>query len=1820
MMSIEERIVSLGFNNQNFERHAQESMNTLNKLDKTLDAFGGEKGMNLLTSTLEAVSNKFSVLGTIGDQVLRKLTDSVMGLIGQMTNLAKSMSFDQISAGFEKFGNKTTAVATLVSQGFELERVKQLMSDLNWFTDETSYNFTDMVGEIAKFTAAGQGLEESVTAMEGIALWAALSGQNASVASRAMMQLSQAMTKGSLRFDDWKSIQNANMDTQEFRKQAVEAAVAVGTLKEVMAGVYETTDKTAKAGQQFSFAQLFSSDAMTRTSWLSSDAMMKVFNTYSKAVKELQRYMEDNDLDTASDAMNKLEAEAKELADTMGISLNEAFKQLGYDIDEFSLKAFRAGQEARTWKDVVDSVKDAVSTGWMNTFEWIIGDAKEATRVYTDLANGLWEIFAGGGETRNEALKFWSECGDRAKLFTQETGALYKLGSSFLKLFDELHWGLLKIFGPDVKVVNGEMEYEVAQLAFIFRTLTDRIVKAADAFEFFVDEIVKNDVFGNIFEGLHQIWKGIKVPFELISREFHKAFDPIKKFPTEHPWMSALADTLTKISEKIAEIGTKFNRWMHSSKTVSELTLIAKGLANALDIAKQSVTTLFDSLKKSKILSELKKMFQLIISDLATLSAHIMKFNNWLKESGAYERVGTTLTKVFDTFASVLKVVFEIARNFVQFVSVNLPKLEPIVSKILDFVDKAADKVTEYLNKLWESGKIENFYGKLSEVVDSLSDGLSGVLDVLGKIADFIFAHSPIETLIDVISKLAEFVGKAFKLISESFDKTFSSGNNAGTSISKLALFFAGLFLTIRKAMTGASIKNFFDTITDFLDHIKGLIGGGNGISVKSLKNVAISIGILAGSLVLLSMVDADRLKASVGAITFGLGEMLGVIKLLSIMGKAEKDVITDLIKVAAAILIFSLAIENLSVSLLIVSLAIRIIANLDPLKIATAVIALMVSLVIMAQVLGLLAKKCKEEAASMLAAGAALMMLGIGALFVAGAVALLSLINWKKLAAGVGALVLAMGALGAIIGVMAYWCYPEDLLAAAAAMLIVSVAILALTAALVVLSLIPWDKLTYSVIMLGVGLAVMAIILALLSNVALQALAAGAAMLLIGVGALALAAAVLVLAVALNVLKPLKKDIPALAGGLALLGLALLPLALAGVIMAIGALGLLAFIPFAKSLKSLDGIDLKSMAVGLLLLAPAMLALSIAGIALVLGAPGLLLGGAALVVFGFGLQKLGAGMEAMEGVGLKELAAIAAGLTLLALAGIPLLLGAPGLLLGTPALLALGEAMPTIAEGFKSFEGVNWSDIGKGAVALAAAVTALFVLEFATIRDGTPVLKSLGEALPSIANGFKAFEGANWGDIAKGMVALGSSVGILFSLQFATIRDGTPALLTLGQALPEIANGFKSFETLNAEMILNTGKALAITLKEIFMLQFATFVDGTTALINLGHALPVLAEGFRAFQGMAPEWVEMMATSLANGIKVLLGNVFSNMFKGGIDFEEVAYGIRMLATAVAMIPEDSEARITALSTGIMSLSTIIVESITAAATELTNFATTLDPTLAGIVQSFESTLTKAIQDFETFKNRFTTSLNQMITMANLRLMVGFTQMNQTVMMATTQMTTTMALAMTTLQTIVGNAASNMYYLGVMIGQGLANGLYSQLGAVQQAASALASAAQAGVSSGLEINSPSRVMQELGEFAAEGLSQGIQNGSDAVEESMIMVIDPLLAALSTLMDEDFDISPSITPVVDMSNAQSAAGELSSLFSGGNSYSVSAAGRIAANESTSGSGFGNTSNIANTTNATINVYAQPGQNINELATEIERRLVRLNKQQRLGALA
>lgn len=455
--TIDKRVVEMQFDNQQFERGVQTSLKSLDNLNKQLNDLDGARGLEKLGKAADSIdlgsaskevdnmTGSFSKLEQVGIGALRALggeitkfgldiADKVLAPLKSVMSAFTELStipLTTVNDGMTKFAQKTGSVGTLISQGYDMDLVTEQLEKLNFFTDETSYNFTDMVNEIGKFTAAGQELDDSVEAMMGIANWAALSGQNATKASQAMYQLSQAMGKGALKLDDYKSIQNANMDTQEFRKNAIEAAKAVGTITEAANGMYTVL----KTGKTFTFQEMFTSEALTKGAWLSSDVMMKTFKKYSAAVDQIYEKVNSGVYETAS----------------------EAIEAMGGSLDEFGLKAFKAAQEARSWTDVVDSLKDAASTSWMNIFESIFGNYEEAKDLFTDMANNFYDVLVTPIQDIGDIFKTWKDLGGRDVWWESFWVAFENIG----KLLDPIKDAFHEIFGEFDPEAMGEKLYKL---------------------------------------------------------------------------------------------------------------------------------------------------------------------------------------------------------------------------------------------------------------------------------------------------------------------------------------------------------------------------------------------------------------------------------------------------------------------------------------------------------------------------------------------------------------------------------------------------------------------------------------------------------------------------------------------------------------------------------------------------------------------------------------------------------------------------------------------------------------------------------------------------------------------------------------------------------------------------------------------------------------------------------------------------------------------------------------------------------------------------------------------------------------------------------------------------------------------------------------------------------------------------------------------------------------------------------------------------------------------------------------------------------------
>ena len=248
--TVDSRVVEMRFDNKNFEQNVSTTMSTLEKLKQSLHLTGASKGlenvsaaaknvdMNGLGNSVETVRSRFSALEVMGVTALANITNSA---VNAGKRIVSALTIDPVKTGFNEYELKMDSVKTIMaSTGESVETVNKYLEELNEYSDQTIYSFSDMTQNIGKFTNAGVKLDDAVLAIKGISNEAAVSGANANEASRAMYNFSQALSAGYVKLIDWKSIENANMATVEFKEQLIESAVACGTLTKAGDGLYKT--------------------------------------------------------------------------------------------------------------------------------------------------------------------------------------------------------------------------------------------------------------------------------------------------------------------------------------------------------------------------------------------------------------------------------------------------------------------------------------------------------------------------------------------------------------------------------------------------------------------------------------------------------------------------------------------------------------------------------------------------------------------------------------------------------------------------------------------------------------------------------------------------------------------------------------------------------------------------------------------------------------------------------------------------------------------------------------------------------------------------------------------------------------------------------------------------------------------------------------------------------------------------------------------------------------------------------------------------------------------------------------------------------------------------------------------------------------------------------------------------------------------------------------------------------------------------------------------------------------------------------------------
>ena len=1034
--TVDERVVSMQFDNKQFEANVQTSMSTLDKLKQKLDFKGASKGlenvnaaaknvnMSGLSSAVETVSMKFSALQVMAVTALANITNSA---INAGKRIVHALTIAPITTGFQEYELKMNSVQTIMaSTGESLATVNEYLEELNKYADKTIYSFSDMTSNIGKFTNAGVKLEDAVMAIKGISNEAAVSGANANEASRAMYNFAQALSAGYVKLIDWKSIENANMATVEFKNQLIQTAVELGTLIEVD-GKYKSTtnDLNGNVSELFTSTSMFNESLSSQ--WMTTEVLVETLKDYADETTDIGK------------------------------------------------KAYAAAQDVKTFTQLFDTLKEAAQSGWAQTWELIIGDFDEAKEFLTGLSKTFGGIIDAMSEARNKLLggalnSKWDQLLDKinaagisAEAFQdklketakksgisideliEEYGSLSKVITSGKIPVDVITKTIKSLINAETtateatkelgdivdRVIKGEFGttqsrwialteagYDWAEVQNLVNerlgssvrhlsSLTEEQVKNADSLSDLSDEQLKNKGYTDeqiqalrdlkkamdeggtsindlindlekpsgrelLLESLSNIINGAVGACKALSKAWKEIFPPLTSDRIYNliEGLNKLTSHLRLTDEETGELNANGEKLKRTFKGIlAVLDIVRTIVGGALNVA-------------FKILSKVLGAFDLTILDVtAAVGDAIVKFRDWLYEN-------SLIAKVFNkTVEVIVKVAKAISKWFKEFS--QLPAVQNTIEKFketftFDNIEKTIKSITKTIKKWIDTlmqiplvndivNKFKDIFGKMSSVGSDLVEGFKKGLNdnsktlwdvlvdfakgILQKIRDVLGIESPstethedgknfilgfIEGIKEMLLKLWAFLKDVASKTVEVFKKiNWPNVFAGGLSIGFLAVInkFANAFEAITSPMEGTGkilnksarkIKKILNNVAKVVKSFSKLI---NSIAfehtAKGIKDLAISLAILVGAIIILTFIETDKLWNAVEVIGVLAGILVALSVAVALLSKSALSISKEGLNAENS---FS-SILSIALSLLMVALVVKMIGSMDPEK-----------------------------------------------------------------------------------------------------------------------------------------------------------------------------------------------------------------------------------------------------------------------------------------------------------------------------------------------------------------------------------------------------------------------------------------------------------------------------------------------------------------------------------------------------------------------------------------------------------------------------------------------------------------------------------------------------------------------------------------------------------------------------------------------------------------------------------------------------------------------------------------------------------------------
>lgn len=1534
---VDERIVSMQFDNRHFEKNVHTSMSTLDKLKQKLNLSGAAKGLDNLNASarkvdmsslcngVEAVRSKFSALEVMGVTALANITNSA---VNAGKKIVAALTIDPVKTGLQEYETQINATQTILAntshQGTTLEDVNKALDELNKYADLTIYNFTEMTKNIGTFTAAGLDLDTSVKGIQGIANLAAVSGSTSEQASRAMYQLSQALAAGKMNLQDWNSVVNAGMGGKIFQNALARTAKDFGN---------SVAFDAIEAGE--TFRNLL--NPKDYGDWLTSDVLIATLSKFTKtgAVEYLEELY-----NISGDSIKELQ----ELGDTTGYNTDE-FNKLALslangnqenakyitDILSMADTATDAATEVKTLSQLWDTLKETAQSGWTQTWELIIGDFDQAKKLFS----GLYSFFSGiiekSSDFRNKLIggamdNPFSDFLD--KINNSTIGKTVDKVNKLAMSLDEYQKVVNQVWHGDYQ--NAPVRFELLDEAgYNHKVIQDLVNKGLD-YKLTVDDVAESEKKFGV--SVKETTKNIE---ELSDEQLKNAGLTKEEIRMYRDLEKQSKKTGKSIQELVDEMGKKDGRTLllESFKNAGiGLVTVLKAIKDAwLEVfPPPTVIQLYNIIsamnefsQKLKVSEEtadkVKRTFKGLFSILHIISTVV---------GGVLNTAFKILKQVLGAFnLNILDITASIGDAIVKFDEWLTSALDftGVIKAIAPYLIEAGAAIKEWFSGIKDADDIPKY------IVEGLVTGLINGVKLVGqaaielgkaileKIKDFLGIHSPSTEFIKVgqnivsglVIGIQNGASKVWEVIKGIFEKVveFVKGLNWGTILAT-ALSGSMVFAIVKIAKAieklASPIEGIGDVLTGFGEALRSLgkylKGLAFSVRLNAIKNLVLAISLLVGAVILLTFFNKDKLWDSVKILGAIIGILTVLVTVVSALAVLSNKFGAGTIKFSA----ITLGLIGISASLLILATVVKRIGSIDPEEAKRGFIGLtglIVELGILLASYGLLVKgKAAQNVGGL---GKSLLKISIALLILIGVIKLIANMSTRDLNKGL----IVIGLLGAFFSalVAVSTLAGKNAVKVGQMFLLISSALLIMVAVIKLIAGMEWDEMGRGLVGL---IAFTAFILALVLITKLGGKAAPK----LGTMLLAMATAMLVLAIVIKLIAgmewdELKKGVI----GIVVLGLivsALVGVAaafagknakLAGMLLAMAvAIGILAGIAVLLGM-----VDIKSLAKGLV----AVGILSALVALMVKSAKGATASVGSIVALSAAVAVLAASLVALSFVDTEALLTSALALTAVMIA-FALMTAAASLLKGTDKLVGklapLVGVVALLAVILGVMDALDVEPAIETAGSLALLLTAMAAAMFILGNTKTVGKKAMGNLalmglivgeLAVILGVMKAL------DVEPAIETAGSLSLLLTAMSAALVilnfvgpnaKSGVGSMALMGLVVGELAvilglmakfDVNPSIETATALTILLNAMSVALVILGIVgSLGPAAFI-GIAALATLIAGIGGLIVGIGALVTEFPKLEEFLNTGipLIEKIGTAIGTFFGNIVGGFI-------------------------------------------------------------------------------------------------------------------------------------------------------------------------------------------------------------------------------------------------------------------------------------------------------------------------------------------------